>query len=126
MELLLDTQVFLWWQTSSSRITDGARAAIANPANAIFVSAASVWEVAIKRRLGKLAFDGSAARAIAANGFFELPILASDAESAGDLDWRHSDLFDRLLVAQALARGLTLITSDREIRSFGGVAQLGA
>jgi PIN domain nuclease of toxin-antitoxin system len=126
MDLLLDTQAFLWWQTSSSRLSDAARAAIANPANVVFVSAASVWEIAIKRRSGKLAFDAPVAAAIAVNGFVELPMLALDAEAAGDLDWRHTDPFDRLLVAQAVSRSLTLVTSDRAIRSFGAVPQLSA
>ena len=126
MELLLDTQVFLWWQTSSNRLGVAARAAMAEPSNVVFVSAASVWEIAIKRRLGKLRFDASVVNAIAANGFVELPILSADAEGAGDLDWRHSDPFDRLLVAQAIAHGLTLVTSDQSIRSFTAVAQLGA
>jgi PIN domain nuclease of toxin-antitoxin system len=126
MELLLDTQAFLWWQTSSSRLGVAARAAIADPANVVFVSAASAWEIAIKRRLGKLAFDASVAAAIAANGFVDLPILTADAEAAGDLDWRHADPFDRLMIVQAMARGLTLVTADRAIRSFGQVAQLAA
>lgn len=126
MELLIDTQVFLWWQASTSRIGAAARAVIAEPSNVVFVSAASVWEVAIKRGLGKLAFAGSATGAIAANRFLELPILASDAELAGDLEWEHADPFDRLMVAQAVSRGLTLVTADRAIRSFGQVAQLDA
>lgn len=126
MELLLDTQAFLWWQTSSSRLGDAARAAIAAPANVVFVSVASVWEIAIKRRLGKLAFADSVARAIAANGFVDLPILAADAESAADLDWPHTDPFDRLIVAQAVNQGLTLVTADAAVRRYGGVAQLRA
>ena len=126
MELLLDTQAFVWWQTSSSRLGATARAAIAEPANVIFVSAASVWEMAIKRRLGKLAFNAPIAAAIAVNGFVDLPILAADAEAAGDLDWDHNDPFDRLIVAQARSRGLTLVTSDARIQRYGGVAQLHA
>ena len=126
MELLLDTQAFLWWQTSSTRLGAAARAAIAAPANVVFVSVASVWEIAIKRRLGKLAFADSIASAIAANGFVDLPIGAPDAERAGDLDWDHDDPFDRLIVAQAANRGLTLVTADAAVRRYGGVAQLRA
>jgi PIN domain nuclease of toxin-antitoxin system len=126
MELLLDTQAFVWWQTSSSRLGVRARAAIAEPANVVFVSAASVWEIAIKRRLGKLAFAASVASAISANGFADLPILASDAEAAGGLDWDHHDPFDRMIVAQAMNRGLTLVTADAAIGRFGGIAQLRA
>jgi PIN domain nuclease of toxin-antitoxin system len=126
MDLLLDTNVFLWWESSSSRLGRHAEAAIADPDNRVFVSAASVWEIAIKRRLGKLVFDGSAVRAIGANGFVELPILGADAEAAGALDWDHADPFDRLIVAQARAHGLTLVTADGAIRRVPGVALLGA
>jgi PIN domain nuclease of toxin-antitoxin system len=92
----------------------------------VFISAASVWEIATKRRLGKLVFEGSATAAIGANGFHELPVLPIDAEEAGDLAWQHADPFDRLLVAQAIRLGLVLVTADRAIRAFGGVAQLWA
>jgi len=126
MELLLDTQAFLWWQTSSGRLSVAARAAIAEPANVVFVSVASVWEIAIKRRLGKLKFTASIANSIVVNGFADLPILAADAEAASELDWEHSDPFDRLIVAQALNRRLTLVTADAEIRRYGAVAQLAA
>lgn len=121
---MLDTHVFLWWDRNDPALNVDARAVIETPANNIFVSAASIWEVAIKRRLGKLQFQGSAAAAIGANGFLELPIVPADAEQAGELNWRHTDPFDRLLVAQAMRLGLTLVTADKSIRAFGGVAQL--
>jgi len=126
VNLLLDTHVFLWWDAHDIALNDHARDTIAVPGNNVFVSAASVWEIAIKRRLGKLQFQGSAAAAIGANGFHELPILPLDAEHAGDLPWHHGDPFDRLLVAQAMRLGFTLLTADRSIRTFEGVAQLWA
>jgi PIN domain nuclease of toxin-antitoxin system len=126
VDLLLDTNVFLWWESSSPRLRAEPKALIADPANQVFVSAAAVWEIAIKRRLGKLAFAGSAAAAIGANGFAELPILAADAEAAGALDWGHADPFDRLIVAQAERRGLTLMTADAAIRSYAKVSLIGA
>ena len=126
MNLLLDTHVFLWWDRQDSALSGDARHAIEDPRNNVFVSAASVWEIAIKRRLGKLAFQGSACSAIGANGFHELPVVPLDAEDAGNLAWQHDDPFDRLLVAQAMRLGLVLLTADRSIRSFGGVAQLPA
>ena len=95
---------------------------IVDPGSQILVSAASVWEVAIKRRLGKLAFAGSPSAAISANGFFALPILPIDAEGAGSLSWDHSDPFDRMLVAQAKRAGLTLVTADSLIRAHDGLA----
>jgi PIN domain nuclease of toxin-antitoxin system len=126
LNLLLDTHVFLWWDTQSAALNATSRAAIQDPRNAVFVSAATTWEIVIKRRLGKLTFTGSASAAISANGFHELPILPSDAEDAGDLSWRHGDPFDRLLVAQAIRQGLILVTADKAIRVFDGVAQLWA
>lgn len=126
MNLLLDTHVFLWWDRRDPGLNTDARAAIEDPRNDVFVSAASVWEIAIKRRLGKLTFHGSASAAIGANGFHELPIVPIDAEDAGNLAWHHNDPFDRLLVAQAMRLGLVLLTADRSIRSFDGVALLPA
>ncbi|HVC61771.1 MAG TPA: type II toxin-antitoxin system VapC family toxin [Acetobacteraceae bacterium] len=126
MDLLLDTQVFLWWDRQDPALRGQVQAVIADPANRVYVGAASLWEAAIKRRLGKLEFDGSPTSAIAANGFHELPIRAADAESAGDLSWRHNDPFDRLLVAQARPLTITLVTADRTVRAFDGVAQLWA
>ena len=126
MNLLLDTHVFLWWDKQDPTLNAAARAAIQEPRNAVFVSAATVWEIAIKRRLGKLVFNGSAAAAIGANGFHELPILPLDAEDAGNLSWHHGDPFDRLVVAQAIRQGLILVTADKAIRGFDGVAQLWA
>jgi PIN domain nuclease of toxin-antitoxin system len=126
VNLLLDTQVFLWWDQVYPALTASARAAIEEPRNSVFVSAASIWEIAIKRRLGKLAFDGSATAAIEANGFLELAILPRDAEEAGELLWQHSDPFDRLLVAQAIRLCMSLVTADRAIRDYGTVALLWA
>jgi PIN domain nuclease of toxin-antitoxin system len=126
LQLLLDTHVFLWWEADSAALNGVAKQAIADPANQIFVSAASVWEIAIKRRLGKLAFGGSPVVAIGKNGFFELAILPMDAEAAGDLDWPHNDPFDRLLVAQAGRLRATLVTADAVIRAFDPVVTLWA
>lgn len=126
MNLLLDTHVFLWWDRQDPALNDHARDAIQDPRNSVFISAASVWEIAIKRRLGKLTFHGSASAAIGANGFHELPIMPLDAEDAGTLVWPHNDPFDRLLVAQAMRLGFVLLTADQAIRTFAGVAQLPA
>ncbi len=126
MELLLDTHVFLWWDSGNPLLNQAARRAISDPANQVFVSAASVWEIAIKRRLGKLAFAESPCAAIGKNGFFELAILPMDAESAGDLAWDHTDPFDRLLVAQASRLRGTLITADAAIRALDPVVTLWA
>jgi PIN domain nuclease of toxin-antitoxin system len=126
VNLLLDTHVFLWWDRQDPALNDHARDAIEEPRNSVFISAASVWEIAIKRRLGKLTFHGSASAAIGANGFHELPIVPLDAEDAGNLALPHNDPFDRLLVAQAMRLGFVLLTADQAIRTFAGVAQLPA
>lgn len=126
MDLLLDTHVFLWWDSASTRLGERPRSLIANSANKVFVSAASIWEIAIKTRRGKLRFEGSAVEAVAKNGFIELSISGAEAECAGALDWAHADPFDRLILAQAKIHGLTVITADIAMRDFNGVAQVGA
>ena len=126
MNLLLDTHVFIWWDQQSSALNAQARAAIEDPGNNIYVSAASVWEIAVKRQRGKLRFSGSAFAAIGANGFHELPILPLEAEEAGCLPWRHADPFDRLLAAQAMRLGMSLVTADMAVRDFGAITQLWA
>jgi PIN domain nuclease of toxin-antitoxin system len=124
MDVLLDTHVFLWWDADSPRLGEAARRVIAAPGNRVFVSAASVWEIAIKRRVGKLDFAGSPMDTIRANGFVELPASGADCEAAGDLEWRHADPFDRLIIAQARGRGMTLITADPVMQTFIGVAMI--
>ncbi len=126
MNLLLDTHVLIWWDQRNAALNTGARDAIGESRNSVYVSAASIWEIAIKRRSGKLVFAGSAASAIGANGFLELPILPLDAEQAGELAWQHGDPFDRLLVAQATRLDMVFVTADQAIRDFGMAAQLWA
>ncbi len=121
MKILLDTHAFLWWDSGANRLSTRAQQAIADPANQVFVSAVSVWEIAIKRRLGKLAFDGSPVAMIGANGFFEVVVTPADGELAGGLDWAHKDPFDKLLVAQSMRLGTVFLTADETVRGFGGV-----
>jgi len=126
VDLLLDTHVFLWWDMLAPDLGPSARAAITNPTNRVFVSAASTWEIAIKSRKGKLGFSGSPTRAISQNGFSELAILPIHGEIAGALIWDHTDPFDRVLVAQAQAQSMTLVHADSIIRDYAGIAQLWA
>ncbi|HWE47934.1 MAG TPA: type II toxin-antitoxin system VapC family toxin [Caulobacteraceae bacterium] len=126
MQLLLDTHVFLWWEAKSPDLGARAKALIGDPSNLVFVSAAAIWEIGIKRRLKKLQFLGSATDTIVSNGFTELPIGAEDAEFASDLDWNHADPFDRLMAAQAIRRSLTIVSVDRTILDFGEVASVSA
>jgi PIN domain nuclease of toxin-antitoxin system len=118
MKLLLDTHVFLWWNQNDSRLQSAHRQAICLPENQVYVSAASVWEIGIKRKIGKLAFAGSIADAIGKHRLEALSISAEHAEAAGSLPAIHSDPFDRLLVAQAHLEGLTLVTVDEQILRY--------
>ncbi len=126
MSFLIDTQVFLWFESRSARLSESARALILRTDRTIYVSAVSFWEIAIKRRAGTLAYDGSPRAAASDAGFVELGIDAADAELAEGLDWSHRDPFDRLLVAHCLNRELTLITADARLRARSDIAVLWA
>jgi PIN domain nuclease of toxin-antitoxin system len=118
MRLLLDTHAFLWWDSHDMRLLEAHRLAIESPLNEVFVSAATVWEIAIKRSLGKLVFAMPVAQAIELHRFSPLPITAHHAEDAGKLPQLHRDPFDRLLVAQAELEGLILVTVDDQILRY--------
>lgn len=118
MDLLLDTHAFLWWDSRNPSLGSAAAAAIADPDNRVFVSAASVWEIAVKARLGRLSFTGSPSAAIGSNGFTPLPILSEHAEASAILPDIHQDPFDRILIAQALARRFVLVTADHKVRQY--------
>ncbi len=119
MKILIDTHVFLWWNNRPGLIAPPLRAAIANPDNEIFVSAASVWEIAIKRAIGKPAFAQRIVGAIIGHRFELLAITAEQAEHAGDLPSHHADPFDRLLVAQAGLERMVLGTQDARMKPYG-------
>jgi PIN domain nuclease of toxin-antitoxin system len=123
MRLLLDTHALLWWFTDDSRLSDQARAAIADPANTIHASAASAWEIATKQRIGKLEEvpDASAryAELVAADGFVHLPVSHLHALRAGGWEVDHRDPFDRMLAAQSTLEGLPLVTRDPAFGPFG-------
>lgn len=122
MKLLLDTHAFLWWLEGNARLPATARRAIQDADNDIIVSAATAWEIATKYRLGKLreaaAVVEDVAGAIAAQGFEELPISVDDAARAGSLPGPHRDPFDRMLIAQALVRNLTLVSTDETFDTY--------
>lgn len=118
MRLLLDTHVFLWAVAASPLLKPAARRLI-EAADEVYVSAASIWEAAIKARLGKLVADPhELAAAIEPSGFIELPVRASHAAGVGALQLHHNDPFDRLLLAQALAEPLRLVTSDAVLAQY--------
>ena len=96
-----------------------AEGAIANPASVVFVSSATAWEIAIKQALGKLDAPNDLERQIEVNRFEPLSITIGHAYSAGTLPRHHDDPFDRMLVAQALAEGLTIVTRDPRLSPYG-------
>jgi len=117
VRLLLDTHVLLWWLADSPSLSGPAAVAIANEPE-VFVSAASAWEVAIKRALGKLEAPDDLTDALEATGMRQLPIGFAHAAVAGALPRHHDDPFDRMLVAQAQCERLTLVTSDIRISRY--------
>ena len=117
--LLLDTHAFLWWLADESRLGIGARKRIAEPANAVFVSAATGWEIGIKRALGKLQAPDDLDSVVEDEGFAHLPVTFFHGEQAGALPPHHRDPFDRMLVAQAQAEGLVIVTRDPQIKTYG-------
>lgn len=120
---LLDTHTLLWWWTDPDRLSPAAREMIASATDTIFVSVASVWEIAIKTRSGKLTvvedFERDYDPLMRANAFSSLPIRADHALRAGFLPGAHRDPFDRVLSAQALIENMTVVTRDPEIARFG-------
>jgi PIN domain nuclease of toxin-antitoxin system len=119
VRLLLDTLALLWWLADDPSLESDAKAAIADPAAAVFVSAATAWEIAIKQALGKLEAPSDLERQIQLNRFEPLSITIAHAYSAGTLPRHHDDPFDRMLVAQALAEGLTIVTRDPRLDRYG-------
>jgi PIN domain nuclease of toxin-antitoxin system len=118
VRLLLDTQVFLWWLADSRRLNVPARALIGK-ADEVLVSTASLWEATVKIGLGKLDADvDELIGGIEASGFRELAIRASHVAALAHLPLHHRDPFDRMLVAQALAEPLRLVTADRALRQY--------
>lgn len=116
--LLLDTQVFLWWLTDHPSLGKRAKAAIADPQNQVFVSAATAWEISIKKALGKLEAPDDIRGIVREEGFVELPIGLRHGELAGLLPLHHRDPFDRMLIAQAKTEGLTIVTADEKFRLY--------
>ena len=123
MRLLLDTHALIWWLTDSRRLNRMVRHAIYDPANEKLISAASAWEIATKHRLGKLPEAESVVPdlpgTIADQGFSELPITVDDAVRAGQLAGHLNDPFDRMLIAQALARNIPLVSNEQVFDRYG-------
>jgi len=117
--LLLDTHAFLWWLNDDPKLTDQARTALEDPTTLVYVSAVSIWEIAIKVKLGKFDLgEIDPVEEIAANDFLELPVTARHAHAAGALPRHHDDPFDRMLIAQARLEDLVLVSHDTKFKDY--------
>lgn len=127
MKLLLDTHLLLWAAGQPDRLSPAALKLIDSPANELLFSAASVWEVAIKRGLGRSDFQADLRllrRGLLDNGYTELPILSDHVVAIDSLPPIHKDPFDRLLVAQATVEGITLLTADSVVAQCPGPVRM--
>ena len=122
MKLLLDTHSFLWWIGDDARLSGPAREAIADPGNDVSFSVASAWELAIKTAIGRFEAEGGLGpfleEHIQRNAFRVLPVKLEHAVSVAALPAHHRDPFDRILVAQAIVEGLTLVTRDALVTAY--------
>ena len=117
--LLLDTHILIWWLDDDRRLPPWARLALSDPETPCFVSSATLWEIGIKRALGTLEAPAELTSVIGEEGFLGLPISLDHAERAAALPPIHGDPFDRMLIAQALAESLTLISVDPQFAAYG-------
>ena len=123
MRLLLDTHVLLWWFNEPERLREACRAAIADEGNIVLVSSVTIWEAGIKQSLGKLTLKKPAEawlpEVLQRSGFEVAELGLAAALRVRSLAWHHRDPFDRLLIAQALEDGYTLVTHDEAFASYG-------
>ncbi|MDE2837174.1 MAG: type II toxin-antitoxin system VapC family toxin [Chloroflexota bacterium] len=119
MRFLIDSHTLLWYLSDEPMLGAKAREIIDDPDNDVFVSIASIWELAIKRAKGKLRIPNDLAATCEKDGFTLLSIAPFHAEQAAMLPMHHRDPFDRMLIAQAQAEGLVLVTRDAHIRRYG-------
>jgi PIN domain nuclease of toxin-antitoxin system len=117
-KLLLDSHIFIWWLTEDEKLGPLTVEVIKDPRNKIYVSAATTWEISIKRSLGKIKAPKDLSKEIISEGFDELPISVFHGDQAGLLPEIHKDPFDRMLIAQAQTEGLELVTCDKAIPKY--------
>jgi PIN domain nuclease of toxin-antitoxin system len=123
MTLLLDSQILLWAAGEPERLSASTRRMLSNQKNTLLFSAASLWEIAIKSGLGRKDFEVDARelrRRLLANGYIELPLTSEHAVSIDSLPSLHKDPFDRILLAQAVIEGVTLLTADTQLTKYPG------
>lgn len=127
VKLLLDTHLLLWAAGSPERLSAAALSLLEDPKNELLFSAASLWEITIKRGLGRTDFQVDARvlrRGLLDNGYQELPITSGHAVSVNSLPLIHKDPFDRILVAQATVEGIVLLTADALVAQYPGPVRL--
>jgi PIN domain nuclease of toxin-antitoxin system len=123
MKLLLDTQLLLWAAGQPDRLSADALSLVTNPEHELIFSAASLWEVVIKRSLGREDFHVNPQlfrRGLLDNGYQELAITSQHVMSLNNLPLLHKDPFDRMLIAQAISEGITLVTADVQLARYSG------
>jgi PIN domain nuclease of toxin-antitoxin system len=124
MRLLLDTHILYWWFYEHDKLSKEAFGVVKN-ADEVFFSAASIWEIAIKARLGKISADPlKITHWTEQNGFVELPVLSRHGALVATLPVHHTDPFDRLLVAQAISEPLHLLTTDSKLKPYSELVVL--
>ena len=126
MKLLIDTHLLLWAAEGFERLPPRAQTLMSVPENELFFSAASLWEIVIKSSLNREDFKVDPRllrRGLLDNGYSELPVLSEHAVAVGCLPPIHKDPFDRLLIAQAIAEGITLLTADAHLAKYSGPVQ---
>ncbi len=123
MRLLIDTHTLLWWLAGDEALSLAARAAIADDSNDVFVSAASVWEIATKHRIGKLpgvaAIVADIDAVLSDQNFMGLPISIRHGQAGGALPGPHRDPFDRMLIAQAITENFVLVSNELAFDAYG-------
>lgn len=118
MQLLLDTHALIWWLSKDVKLSARAYKEIANPCNIVFVSAASAWEIAIKKSIKKLETPDDLVEQINEKNFQPLAITIEQALAVEKLPMHHQDPFDRILIAQAQCLNLTIVTRDRKFNFY--------
>jgi PIN domain nuclease of toxin-antitoxin system len=119
LKLLLDTHAALWFLSGDERLREAARRHLRDESNRVLLSAAVVWEIAIKRGLGKLVVPEEYLSLLLGAGAQPLPVSVDHAAAVEHLPWHHRDPFDRMLVAQALTEGAALVSGDEALRPYG-------
>jgi PIN domain nuclease of toxin-antitoxin system len=118
VKLLLDTHTLIWWLTNHPTLSQAAKKAISNQDNLVFISAASAWEIAIKKSLGKLTAPDDLEVQIENNNFQPLPITITHGLAIEKLPNHHNDPFDRIIIVQAIAESMTVVTRDKKFNLY--------